>query len=84
MKIGVSREIEDDDIYAVPSYLRSDRNTEQIEKIWRLESKNENPSFMRVILKAYGVQIFTTELVYSIGEAMARYTSIIQINLTTL
>lgn len=72
MIIGLSREIEDDDVHAVPNSLRSDQNTEKLAKLWRLETKNENPSFMRVVLKAYGVKIFTTELVYSIGEATAR------------
>lgn len=72
LKIGLHREIEDDDIYAVPNSLRSDQNTEQLEKLWQVESKKKDPSFRRVIFQAYGVLIFTTELLYSIGEAMAR------------
>lgn len=72
LKIGLSRDIQDDDIYAVPNSLRSDHNTEEFTELWQLELKKENPSLMRVILKAHGVKIFTTELLYSIGEALAR------------
>ncbi|KAG4075521.1 hypothetical protein HA402_003346 [Bradysia odoriphaga] len=72
LKIGRSREIEDGDVYAVPNCLRSDQNTRRLEKVWRLESQKENPSFKRAILKTYGVEIFTTEIVYSIGETLAR------------
>lgn len=71
-KTGLSREIEDNDIYAVTNSLRSDRNTEEFAKLWNSELEKEKPSLMRVILRTHGVKIFTTELLYSISEVLAR------------
>lgn len=71
-KIGMTRTIEADDIYAVTNGLRSDRNTEAFVKLWQLELQKKNPSILRVMLKLHGFKVFTFGLLFSIGETLAR------------
>lgn len=71
-KIGLSRAIEEDDIYAVPNSMRSDRNTEHFAKLWQLELQRKNPSILRVIFNVYGIEVCMTCLLYSVAEILAK------------
>lgn len=68
----MKRAIEEDDIYAVPNDMQSDRNTEAFRKLWQMELKKKNPSILRVILKLHGFGVLTIGLLFSIGETLAR------------
>lgn len=70
--IGLKRAIEEDDIYAVTSDMRSEQNTEAFSKLWNLELKKNNPSIFRVMWKLYGLKVLPVGLIYSIGETLAR------------
>lgn len=70
--IGLKRTIEDDDIYAVTNSLHSDNNTKVFDDLWCLELKKKHPSFLRVILKAFGLGVFTRALLFSFGETLVK------------
>lgn len=72
LKIGFSRTIEENDIYAVTNSMQSDRNTQEFAKLWELELKKKKPSLLRVILKVHGLKMFLIGLLYALGEILAR------------
>lgn len=67
-KIGLSRKIEEDDVYAVTNSMRSDRNTEKFDELWQLELKKKSPSIVRVILKVHGFEYLILLLLYVSAE----------------
>lgn len=71
-KIGLSRTIEEEDIYAVENSMRSDRNTEAFAKLWELELKKKSPSILRVIFKLHGIKVLTLGLLFSLAETLGR------------
>lgn len=70
--IGLSRSIEEDDVYAVTNSMQSERNTEAFDKLWQLELEKKNPSILRVMFKLHGPKVLTCGLLYSIGETLAK------------
>lgn len=74
-----SREIDNSDIYAVTNGLRSDQNTEMFDKLWRLECKKKTPSLVRVILKVFGLKVFTISILFTIGSTILRWTKYLKI-----
>ena len=69
-KIAMKRSIEEDDIYEVTDSLKSKRNTELFASAWDAELKKKNPSMGRVMLKLYGVQVFSISILYTIVETI--------------
>lgn len=72
IKLGLSREIQEDDIYAVTNSMRSEENTHNFVKHWKIELEKSNPSIFRVMLKIYGYKVFMLSFFYSIGLTLAR------------
>lgn len=72
IKLGLSREIQEDDIYAVTNSMRSEENTQNFVKHWKIELEKANPSIFRVMLKIYGYKVFMLSFFYSIGLTLAR------------
>lgn len=72
IKIGLRREIHEDDIYAVTKSMRSDQNTEAFAKLWQLELEKKDPSLIRAMLKFNGVRAFALIITYSIGSLIVR------------
>lgn len=70
--IGLKRTIEEDDVYAVTSGMRSDKNTDAFAKLWALELKKKDPSIFRVMLKVHGFEVLALGLLFSVGETLAR------------
>lgn len=68
----MKRAIEEDDIFACTNSMRSDRNTEQFAKLWELELKKNNPSILRVMLKANGFKVHIIGVLFSLTETLAR------------
>lgn len=71
-KLGLSRTIEGDDIYAVTKSMRSDQNTEKFANLWQLELKKNNPSILRVIVKVLGLEYFIFSLLFLVTETIGR------------
>lgn len=67
LKLGMSREISEDDIYDVTNEMRSDKNTEALAKQWQLELKCKNPSILRALLKLYGPKVLLISGLCAIG-----------------
>lgn len=72
IKAGLSREIDENDIYAVTNSMRSEENTQAFAKQWQIELDKKRPSIIRVMLKIYGLKIFILCFIYSIGLTLAR------------
>lgn len=73
LSIGLKRSIEEDDIYAVKSDMRSDSNTEEFAKLWELECKKMKPSLFRIMYKMYLCKVLPIGFLFAIGETVARY-----------
>lgn len=71
VKLGYSRDINEDDIYDVANGMQSDRNTEIIAKQWDIEVEKKKPSFLRVLLKVYGVKIIIITICSASAITMA-------------
>lgn len=71
LKLGWSRDINEDDIYEVTNGMRSDRNTKIFAKHWNIELEKKKPSFLRVLLKVYGIKIFTVSILSAIATTIA-------------
>lgn len=72
IKVGLSREIEEDDIYTVTNSMRSDENTEAFSKLWQFELDKEKPNIFRAMLKMHGYKVIILSFFYSIGLTLAR------------
>lgn len=72
LKVGMSRELSGNDIYAVLKTMQSDQNTNEFENSWRLEVKTKNPSSFRVMLKLHGFKVLAPSILYPIGSTIAR------------
>lgn len=69
---GLSRTIEEEDIYDVKNNMRSDENTEKFAKCWQLELKKKKPSILRVIFKVYGFNFIILMVLFLLAETFAR------------
>lgn len=69
---GLSRTIEEEDIYDVKNNMRSDENTEKFTKCWQMELKKKKPSILRVIFKVYGFNFIILMVLFLIAETFAR------------
>lgn len=72
MRLGMKREINEDDIYAVTNDMRSDKNTEAFENEWQLELEKKNPSLVRVIMKLYGYRVITISTIVAVVNTLVR------------
>lgn len=70
--IGLRRAIQEDDIYAVKSDMRSDSHTEAFAKLWELECKTESPSLFRILLKMYLLKVFIVGFLLAILQTIVR------------
>lgn len=70
--IGLKRAIEEDDVYAVTSDMRSEKHTNAFVELWDQEKKKKNPSIFRVMFKLYGWKVLPVGIAFSIGETLAR------------
>lgn len=69
---GLSRTIEEEDIYDVKNNMQSHENTEKFAKFWQLELKKKKPSILRVIFKVYGLNFIILMVLFLIAEICAR------------
>lgn len=67
LTMGMTREIGENDIYAVTDDMRSDQNTDAFAKLWQDELQRENPSIIRVIFKLSGFKALALSILYSIA-----------------
>lgn len=72
LALGLTREINENDIYAVTNDMRSDQITEMFAKQWQLELEKENLSILRVVWKLYGLKILTISIVCSILKQVVK------------
>lgn len=71
--IGLKREIEDSDIYAVENDMQSELNTEVFAKAWELECEKKNPSLLRVLVKTYLYKVLSLGFLYAVCETTIKY-----------
>lgn len=70
---GLRRAIQENDIYAVKTDMRSDLNTEELTKLWELEcQQKQEPSLFRILFKIYLCKVFFIGILFSIGVTAAR------------
>lgn len=69
---GLSRTIEEEDIYDVKNNMQSHENTEKFATFWQLELKKKKPSILRVIFKVYGFNFIILMVLFLIAEICAR------------
>lgn len=72
MRLGLRREINEDDIYGVTNEMQSDKNAEAFEKQWQLELKKKCPSLLRAIINLYGFKVITISTICAIVHAIVR------------
>lgn len=66
-KIGYERELDEDDIYAIPDGMQSAQNTETLAQEWDIELKRTNPSIIRVILRLYGYKAISVTFLFAVA-----------------
>lgn len=71
-QIGLQREINENDIYAVTNSKRSDRNTEIFAKQWQLELEKEKPSIVRVVMAVHGFKVITMAILHPTAGTFSR------------
>lgn len=75
LTLGLTREININDIYATTNDMRSDKNTEAFSKQWQLELEKKNPNFLRVLWNLYGYELLIVSVLSSILSSAIKYVS---------
>lgn len=70
---GLKRPIEEADIYETLSSHQSEQLSYQFEHRWKLELKQERPSFLRVICGIFGWTMVSRGLLYTSVDSFSRY-----------
>lgn len=68
LKIGLKREPNEDDIYAVSDGMQSAQNTDALAKSWQIELAKKNPSILRAMLRLYGLIALVVPFLYAIVD----------------
>lgn len=67
-KIGLSRQVTDDDMYACVKHQKSENISLRFQLLWDHELTKEKPSLMRVIMKIYGFKVILVGILFSLVE----------------
>jgi hypothetical protein len=68
LKLGLSRQIEENDVYKCCNNHKSDRTTESFKKHWNNELNKTKPSLLNAFLKIYGIKVIVLGLCFAIIE----------------
>lgn len=56
----------------VTNSMRSEKNTQTLNKLWNDELSGKNPSILRAIFKLYGAKVYIVIMIYTISDTLAK------------
>lgn len=71
-KVGLKRQIVEEDIYECNENHTSDSATKKFEMLWEDEQNKENPSLVRVALKTFWLRVFFVGIFYATFETCCK------------
>ncbi|KAL5288837.1 ABCC4.2 family protein [Megaselia abdita] len=71
-RTGLNRRITEEDIHEIPPHFKSNKITHNLDELWVIERNKVRPSLIRVLLKAFGIRIFSYGVLYSIVQTSMR------------
>lgn len=78
-KLGLSRPIEEGDIYKTLKAHESKKLSENFAALWVEEQKNEKPSLFRVMRKMYAKKILGIGIFFSFVDSLSRWLNCLKI-----
>lgn len=71
-KIGLAKEINEDDLYKVSNNHDSRKVSKKFEMLWEKETLKESPSLVKVTLKCFWYKVMVVGFFFSVFDAACK------------